>query len=161
MASRAEALIRALDLTPHPEGGYFGEVYRSPNTVAPHDGRPERAALTTIYFLLQEDQVSRWHRVASDEAWHFLEGEPLVLLTADAAFDQIQTHTLGPYGPKAAPVHVVEAGRWQAARPLGTYALVACTVGPGFDYADFALLRDRPDDAEALRRKHPGLSALL
>src|SRR5690606_16007338 len=79
----------------------------------------------------------------------------------DAAFDQIQTHTLGPYGPEAAPVHVVEAGRWQAARPLGTYALVACTVGPGFDYADFALLRDRPDDAEALRRKHPGLSALL
>ena len=79
MHDRAAELIRELRLEPHPEGGYFREVFRSPQKVKPLDERPERSALTTIHFLLLKGQHSRWHRVASDEAWHFYEGDPLVV----------------------------------------------------------------------------------
>ena len=79
---RVEHLIAALGLLPHPEGGYYGEVYRSDATVLPADGRGHRAALTTIYFLLAGAAVSRWHRVQSDEVWHFYEGAALDLWMA-------------------------------------------------------------------------------
>jgi uncharacterized protein len=73
VTGRAATLIRELDLVAHPEGGYFGEVHRSAQTVEPADGRGSRPALTTIYFLLPSGSVSRWHRVLSDEVWHFYE----------------------------------------------------------------------------------------
>ena len=162
MNSRAAELIASLALAPHPEGGFFREVHRSAAPVRPGAGRPERAALTVIYFLLAEGQASRWHRVASDEAWHFLEGDPLELYEADADFTRVATTTLGPFAPgSAAPVHVVGAGRWQAARSTGGYTLVACTVGPGFDFADFEMLRDRPAEADALRSVQPAFAGLV
>lgn len=141
MHPRAAALIDALGLVPHPEGGYFREIFRSPETVAPGDARGERSALTTIYFLLTAGQTSAWHRVASDEVWHFYEGDPLELrcVAPDGARSTI---LLGPLGDSAAPVAVVPAGHAQAAVPLGAYALVGCTVGPGFDFADFALIEE-------------------
>ncbi|HEU4926053.1 MAG TPA: cupin domain-containing protein, partial [Vicinamibacterales bacterium] len=129
-ADRVADLIDALNLTPHPEGGYFREVYRSAARVQPADGRDARLALTTIYFLLVAGQVSRWHRVASDEVWHYYEGDPLELLVADAGFDVVSRRRLGPVGNGIEPVHVVVAGEWQAARPAGGYTLVGCTVGP-------------------------------
>ena len=67
-------------MIPHPEGGFYRELYRSSSRVQPADDRPARAALTTIYFLLVGGEVSRWHRVASDEVWHYYEGDPLELL---------------------------------------------------------------------------------
>ncbi|HLU38174.1 MAG TPA: cupin domain-containing protein [Planctomycetota bacterium] len=162
MTPRAAELIANLALAPHPEGGFFREVHRSAAPVRPGDGRPERAALTVIYFLLAAGQASRWHRVASDEAWHFLEGDPLELYEADADFTRVATTTLGPFAPgSAAPVHVVGAGRWQAARSTGGYTLVACTVGPGFDFADFEMLRDRPAEADALRSVQPAFAGLV
>lgn len=162
MNPRAAELIANLALAPHPEGGFFREVHRSAFSVRPGDGRPERAALTVIYFLLADGQASRWHRVASDEAWHFLEGDPLELYEADAEFTRVTTTTLGPFAAGiAAPVHVVGAGRWQAARSAGAYTLVACTVGPGFDFADFEMLRDRPAEADALRSVQPAFAGLV
>ena len=77
MHNRAKDLIRELRLQPHPEGGYFREIFRSAHKVQPLDERSARCALTTIYFLLVKGQHGRWHRVASDEAWHFYEGDPL------------------------------------------------------------------------------------
>jgi hypothetical protein len=71
---RAETLIRTLQLSPHPEGGWYREIFRSARTVQPMDGRPARAGLTSIDFLLTRGQQSAWHRVRSDEAWHWLEG---------------------------------------------------------------------------------------
>jgi len=79
MIERAKTLIAELDLIAHPEGGYYGEIHRSDTTVLPADGRGQRPALTTIYFLLPGGAVSRWHRVQSDEVWHFYEGSPLDL----------------------------------------------------------------------------------
>jgi hypothetical protein len=161
MNARAAELILALDLSAHPEGGYFREVHRSASSVDPRDGRAERSALTTIYFLLVAGEVSRWHRVASDEAWHFLEGDPLALHEADPGFDRVATRILGRYGDGAEPLHVVAAGSWQAARSTGAYTLIGCTVGPGFDYGDFEMLHEVASEAEALREKQPRFAGFL
>ena len=152
MAARADELIRILGLQPHPEGGFFREVFRSASAVWPKDERPPRAALTAIYYLLPEGQISRWHRVRSDEAWHLYEGGPLEILVADADLTSVERRRLGSAGVDTGPLTVVSAGSWQAARPLGSYALAGCTVAPGFDYADFRLLRDDPAAVEALAR---------
>ena len=158
---RAADLIDKLGLRPHPEGGYFREVYRSAARVQPLDGRTDRLALTTIYFLLVAGQVSRWHRVASDEVWHHYEGDPLELLVADAGFNDVSRRLLGPIGEKSEPVHVVRAGEWQAARPMASYTLVGCTVGPGFEFGDFQMLDSLPDEAAALRCRHPEMGGFI
>ncbi|HEX5727032.1 MAG TPA: cupin domain-containing protein [Longimicrobiaceae bacterium] len=157
---RAAELVRRLELRPHPEGGWYREVFRSPHTVRPDDGRPPRSALTVIHFLLAGGGHSRWHRVASDEAWSWVEGDPLELMRIlpDGVLARVR---LGAPGEGAEPVAVVPAGEWQAARTLGAYTLVACAVGPGFDFADFAMLADAPAEAEAVRRRHPDAAALI
>ena len=129
MIARAEELIATLGLQPHPEGGWFRQVFKSDERVVRVSDQANRAALTTIYFLLVEGTFSAWHRVKSDEVWHWYEGEPLELLTrtSSTTLDAKQR------------VHVIKAGEWQAARPLGAYALVGCTVGPGFEFDDFEM----------------------
>ena len=150
MDPRAAQLIETLGLAPHPEGGYFRELWRSPLGVAPADERGMRAALTSIYFLLPAGAVSRWHRVASDEVWHHYEGAPLELWLVPPGEHRIERARLGPLADGQAPVRTVPAHWWQAARSIGPYTLVGCTVGPGFEFGDFELLRDRPDLADAL-----------
>jgi predicted cupin superfamily sugar epimerase len=154
MHSRAADLIRTLALRPHPEGGHFAEVFKSPHRVG------ARAALTTIYFLLAEGECSRWHRIVADEVWHYYEGDPLELVWEDgeAGVRRVQ---LGPVATGRRPVAVVPAGAWQAARPFGAYTLVGCTVAPGFEYADFALVGDLPAEAARLRALYPDLADLL
>jgi predicted cupin superfamily sugar epimerase len=161
MHARAAHLLEVLELSPHPEGGYFREIHRSELEVQPGDDRGSRAALTTIYFLLVGGQPSRWHRVQSDEVWHHLEGDPLELLSADPGLERVGARLLGPHAGDAEPVRVIEAGWWQAARSTGAYTLVSCTVGPGFVFEDFVLLRDLPEHADTLRRSHPLLAELL
>jgi uncharacterized protein len=139
---RAKALIAELQLQPHPEGGFYRELFRSAAMVQPADRRPARSALTTIYFLLPAGMHSRWHRVASDEVWHLYEGGPLELLIATSDVSRFESIVLDRASAAANPVHVVPAGWWQAARPRGAFALAGCTVGPGFDFADFSFLRD-------------------
>ena len=90
--------------------------------------------------------------VALDEVWHFHEGEPLELLTCDPGARRVEVLRLGPPSSDGArPQHVVPRGVWQAARPTGAYALVGCTVAPGFDFADFQFLADLPDADEIFR----------
>jgi predicted cupin superfamily sugar epimerase len=144
MDPRAAELIQILRLQPHPEGGHFRELFRSTSRVRPGDGRAERDAVTTIYFLLTKGQHSRWHRVLSDEVWHLYEGGPLELFVAPPAGDAIARVELSVARGEAGPVHVVPAGSWQAARPRGAYALAGCTVAPGFEFVDFAFLEDDP-----------------
>jgi predicted cupin superfamily sugar epimerase len=141
MVSRAAELIEALALAPHPEGGFYRQVYRSPNAVQPDDDRDTRSALTAIYFLLPAGEKSRWHRVRSDEIWTHLDGSPVTLHLFD--------------GTTASSVvvdrmHVVPANVWQAAEPGGDYALVACFVAPGFEFIDFTMMSDEPDVAARL-----------
>ena len=131
--SAADLLIAALDLSPHPEGGWDRETFRDPRRV---DGR---AASTAILFLLKAGESSWWHRVDAAEAWHWHAGGPLLLSTFEAGGAVVE-HTLG--GDVLAgrtPQAVVPAGAWQKARPLGDYALVGCTVAPGFDFAGFEM----------------------
>lgn len=163
MHARAATLIATLGLKPHPEGGFYREIFRSVHHVTPADGRGQRAALTTIYFLLPAGTASRWHRVTSDEVWHLYEGGPLELFELDADGESPRQHLLAALtdGLDAAPVRTVPAHHWQAARPLGDYALVGCSVGPGFDYADFTMLADDHAAAERLRARWPELASLL
>ncbi len=161
MHSRAVELISTLELTPHPEGGFYREIFRSDSTVRPADGRPARAALTTIYFLLTDEAVSRWHRVRSDEIWHLYEGGPLEVLDLDMESGQLRRHLLSRVGHSARPVGVIPADHWQAARSLGPYSLAGCTVGPGFDFADFQLMAEDAQPAARLKERWPELSELI
>lgn len=139
MHPRAIELIQILGLSPHPEGGYFREVHRAAETVQCADGQP-RSAMTTIFFLLDAASSSRWHRVRSDEVWHYYEGAVLELSVLDAHADNVSLERLGPVAADCLPQRLVPAHAWQAARSLGDYTLVGCSVGPGFDFADFSLL---------------------
>lgn len=159
--SRSDQLIQELRLQPHPEGGWYAELFRSSLAVHPADGRGVRGGLTTIYFLLTRGQQSRLHRVTSDEVWHFYEGDPLQLTVADAAFDHVRDVTLAEYDGASAPVHVVPAGAWQAARSVGEYSLVGCSVGPAFDFADFSMLSDDAALAAAFLARHPDRASLV
>ena len=157
MHPRAAELISTLRLQPHPEGGFYRELFRSSSVVTPDDDRGPRVALTTIYFLLPEGARSRWHQVDSDEVWHLYEGGPLELLEMEASGSPPARHVLDRVGGTATgPVHTVVARRWQAARAIGGgYALVGCTVGPGFVYDDFRLLGDDEALAAAVRATWP------
>jgi len=162
MHPRAAELIATLEMRPHPEGGFYREIFRSPSQVTPADERGPRAALTTIYFLLPQGSVSRWHRVASDEVWHLYEGGPIELLELGASDRELVRHRLGPIGAdNSGPVCTIRAGMWQAARPLGEYGLVGCTVGPGFEYVDFRLLADEPELAAVVRAEWPEVAELI
>ena len=124
----ADDLIARLKLQPHPEGGYFRETFRD---AAAGGGR---AASTAIYFLLKAGQHSRWHRVDAAEAWHFYRGAPLELRIGKAV------HVLGAAIEKGEePQVIVPPGQWQAARSLGDYTLVGCTVAPGFEFSGFEM----------------------
>jgi predicted cupin superfamily sugar epimerase len=160
MHPRAAELMRLLALVPHPEGGFFREIFRSAERVRPIDGRGSRSALTSIFFLLVEGQASRWHSVSSDEAWHLYEGGPLELLVAPPDVARIERRLLGTAGG-ALPTHTVPARCWQAARPLSAYALAGCSVGPGFEFEDFRMLADDPRGASTLRVAAPELVVLL
>ena len=161
MDSRAEELIRSLRLEPHPEGGFYREVFRSARRVRPEDARPPRDALTVIYFLLVDGGCSRWHRVESDEAWSWVEGDALELLRMDAGLAAFTREPLGAPAEGRAAAAVIPAGEWQAARTTGAYTLVTCTVGPGFDFADFTMLSDLPDLAAEVSRRHPEAAAFV
>ncbi|MBT9487804.1 MAG: cupin domain-containing protein [Rubrivivax sp.] len=153
--NHAEELIQTLGLAPHPEGGFYREIFRSPLQI--DTPRGPRAALTTIDFLLQRGQFSAWHRVRSDEVWHLLAGGPLRLWWLPADLSRIECHTLGEDPPRA----VVPADAWQAAEPLGDFAHVGATVAPGFDFADFSFGRDDTPLREALQRLAPDLVRLM
>ena len=165
MPPRAAELIRQLNLQPHPEGGHYREVFRSGQAVQPVDptGAPRtvRSALTSIDFLLARGEHSAWHRVLSDEAWHLLEGGPLRLWLVPPALDAVQHVDLHPAGLHGLPRHVVPAHWWQAAEPLGDFAYVGATVGPGFDFDDFAFGRDDAGLSAALTAHASALQRLL
>jgi uncharacterized protein len=138
-------IAEALDLQPHPEGGWFRETYRSSVRVEPPGYGQERSVATAIYYLLGPGDRSRWHTVRSDELWLWHRGGPLELLlggdgeSPDAAPARI---VLGPdTSAGQAPQALVPAGTWQSARPGGAEeVLVTCVVAPGFDFADFRML---------------------
>ena len=127
----AAALIAALQLAPHPEGGWFRETFRQP---APAGGR---GLATAILFLLEAGQRSHWHRVDAAELWLWHAGSPLALAIHDGAPAE---HRLGPdILAGQHPQVLVPPHAWQAADATGGWALVSCVVTPAFDFAGFEL----------------------
>jgi predicted cupin superfamily sugar epimerase len=130
MTGTAGHIIAELGLQPHPEGGWYRETWRGPMIAG-------RASGTAILFLLQAGERSHWHRVDADEIWLWHAGAPLCLSMGETVARQ---HRLGPAVLGAErPQIVVPAGHWQAARSLGDWTLVSCTVSPGFRFEGFEL----------------------
>jgi hypothetical protein len=135
----------ALDLVPHPEGGWYRQTWAAGPESVPAGYPGPRAAATAIYFLLPPGAHARWHVVRSDEMWLWHRGGPLTLLlggTGERPAGQPQPVTLGPgLGEGQHPQYLVPGGCWQAAMPAGpAEVLVTCVVAPGFDFADFTVL---------------------
>jgi uncharacterized protein len=155
MMQDVERLIVDLQLAPHPEGGYYRETYRSAESVTTTEGC-RRSALTNIYFLLTGDTFSAWHRIDADETWHFYCGGTLIISIINRN-GGLEERCLGPAGPWQT---TVAAGCYFAAHvaePSG-YALVGCSVAPGFEFSGFelpsrrALIEQYPQHAAAILR---------
>jgi uncharacterized protein len=137
--------VNHLDLLPHPEGGFYKEMYRSKLSVSA-DLMEEglggvRSLATGIYFLITEGNFSAFHRIKSDEMWHFYYGEPLIVhvIELDGTYTKL---SIGLDLEKdQTPQAVVPAGAWFASESFGEYSLVGCTVSPGFDFNDFELAK--------------------
>lgn len=135
--STARAIIDRLGLQPHPEGGWYRELWRG------EAGADGRATATSIHFLLEAGQKSHWHRVDAAEIWLWHAGDPLELRLAPGDDSPVGNVTLGPDMAAGQLLqHVVAPGEWQGAMPAGSehgYVLVSCVVAPGFDFAGFTL----------------------
>lgn len=155
-------LIRRLKLEPHPEGGYFRETYRANGNVVRQSEGELRSASTAIYFLLCDGAHSAWHRIRSDEVWHFYAGDPIDVHVLDA-HGALVTHRLGNalVHEDAAFQAIVKAGDWFAAEcpDAKGAALVGCTVAPGFEFSEFELAA--PGELEAQFPQHREVIARL
>lgn len=130
----AQAMIARLDLSPHPEGGWYRETWREDPA---DDGR---GLATAVLFLLEQGQRSHWHRVDAAELWLFQAGHALDLLSAPNGSGPIETIRLGAdilVGDM--PQHLIPKGAWQAAEASRGWALVSCIVAPGFAFSGFEL----------------------
>lgn len=158
----AQYWIDRLGLQPHPEGGFFKETYRAGESLAAESlparfGGP-RSVATGIYFLLRAGDISHFHRIESDEMWHFYSGGPLDVhvITDDGAHEVLKLGADFDAGQSFQAV--VPAGCWFGSCPAqGTnYALVGCTVAPGFDFADFEMAK-----REALLARYPAHAGII
>lgn len=147
ISKNASYWIQRLSLQPHPEGGYYRQTYRAelvvPKEALPREFTGPRAVATAIYFLLEGEDFSAFHRLRSDELWHFYAGGPLTVhvIAPDGSVSRI--HLGGD--PEADEVlqAVVKAGCWFASqvKDRKSFSLVGCTVSPGFDFEDFELAK--------------------
>jgi len=150
-------LIARYGLIPHPEGGFYKEIYRSTQAVVSSVTQGERSALTHIYFLLAQGQVSSLHKVLHDEIWNFYAGAPLRLLTL--ADNSVSEQIIG--GDSGNYVGIITGGTYQAAETMGEYSLIGCSVAPGFDFNDFKLLRDDAALKQSIISNTPELQRFL
>ena len=156
MSSRIDFLIEKLNLKAHPEGGFFNETYRCVESVKKENLPPrfsgDRAHCTSIYFLLTSENYSALHKIQSDEMWHHYEGSTLEIYSIDDN-GKLIIHALGKnLENNEQPQLVIKAGEWfgSKVKDKDSYALVGCTVSPGFDFADFEL-----GDKNELLQKFP------
>ncbi len=161
MQITVQHLVAHFELKPHPEGGYYRETYRSEEMVhkeALPDRFPGNRHLSTaICFLLEKGNFSAFHRIRSDELWHFYTGDPLWVhvISPDGKYTKIQ---LGNKTGNPCFQALVPAGCWFASEtaPDGLFSFVGCTVSPGFDFADFELA-----ERSVLTAAYPNLAELI
>ncbi len=162
MMISAQQLIDKYELLAHPEGGWYKETYKSNEMIAqsalPKRFSGDRFFSTAIYFLLEKGNFSAFHRIKSDECWHFYMGDPLTIYIFEPN-GQYKEVLLGSNIEKGELFqYVVPANSWFASRPAanGNYSFVGCTVAPGFDFDDFELT-----DAAPLINQHPYYADLI
>ncbi|GAB2831871.1 cupin domain-containing protein [Ferruginibacter profundus] len=157
-----QQLIQQYNLQVHPEGGWYKETYKSKAVIAanalPQGFSGDRAFSTAIYFLLEAGNFSAFHRIKSDECWHFYTGDPLLvyIIQQDGQLDIIKLGSDFTNGELFQ--YVVPANCWFASRPApqSRFCLVGCTVAPGFDFADFELA-----DANTLAKSYPAHTVII
>jgi uncharacterized protein len=161
-AMTVHQIVQSLDLQPHPEGGYYKEVYRSegfiPQTCLPGDFHGQRSFSTSIYYMLQKGDYSAFHRIKSDEIWHYYYGGDILLHMLDPE-GGYQCKILGNNIVNGASFQlIIPAGTWFAAEtaPNNEYTLAGCTVAPGFDFADFELA-----DSKSLIQQYPNYHDII
>jgi uncharacterized protein len=162
MAKTAEDYIEKLKLKKHPEGGYFSEVYRSEDNIKkealPDGFSGERSISTSIYFLLEKEELSHFHRIKSDELWHFYDGASVTIHIIDER---------GGYEKKILGRDIENDESFQIVAPKNcwfgaevndktSYSLIGCTVAPGFDFDDFELAK-----REELLSRYPERAAII
>lgn len=158
----AQQLIQQYNLLPHPEGGWFKETYKSSENIAanalPARFGGKRTFSTAIYFLLEQGNFSAFHRIKSDECWHFYAGDCLqvYVIQMNGTLDIISLGNDMEQGQLFQ--YVVPANCWFASRPArnSSFCFVGCTVAPGFDFADFEMA-----DATALSALFPQHEILI
>jgi len=164
MTRDAQYWIKKLELSKHPEGGYYKEVYRSVETLEkqclPDRFKNKRCFATSIYFLIESGDYSRFHRIKSDELWHFYEGCSLEIHTLERD-GHLSTIKLGKDIQNGESfLAVIPSGVWTAACPVEetSYTLFACTAAPGFEFDDFdlaerdALVAEFPDQKDLIHK---------
>ncbi len=156
--SRIDEIIKELDLIAHPEGGYYGETYRSQHKTEDQKG----VLMTSIYFLLTSESVSHFHRIKNDELWFHHEGSPISIHTLENGTHQ--EYILGRiYGEACRPQHLIKGNTIFGSSVLepDSYALVSCVVSPGFEFEDFELftseqlLQEFPNEKGIIERLTP------
>jgi predicted cupin superfamily sugar epimerase len=155
-----QQLVEIYGLLPHPEGGFYKENYvaaeQIPQAALPARFTGDRSFSTAIYFLITAGNFSAFHRIKSDECWHFYEGNPLLVhvINTDGTYQLIKLGANAKNGEVYQAI--VPAGAWFASESLGEYSFVGCTVAPGFDFTDFELA-----DKNALMSLYPEQRALI
>ena len=143
--SVTDQLIQKYNLEPHPEGGWYKQTYKSNEQTAakalPERFNGDRAFSTAIYFLLEQEDFSAFHRIKSDECWHFYAGDPLLIYIIDHNGELRIISVGNDFKQGQSFQYVVPANCWFASRPApgSEYCFVGCTVSPGFEFEDFEL----------------------
>ncbi|WP_425636455.1 cupin domain-containing protein [Algoriphagus yeomjeoni] len=156
VVERVAFLVDKLNLSPHPEGGFYSETYRSDVNIGTNSGK--RNLTTAIYFLLTSENVSKFHRIKSDELWFFHEGSTLTVHKLTEKGHKQLSLGIPASANNTAPQHLVEANTifGSSVDEPNSYALVSCVVSPGFDFADFELF-----EAKDLLEKYPEASSII
>lgn len=152
----SSTIIQKLGLLPHPEGGYYLETYRSDTQIEVAGFEGKRSAATSIYYLLESGDFSAWHRIKSDETWHFYSGDPIKVVEITPQGEHTETLIGNQLAQGQLPQYTVKAGNWFGSRSTGAYSLVGCSVYPGFDFQDFEMA-----DPALLLDQFPGLKPVI
>ena len=154
-----ETIIEKLNLSEHPEGGYFRQTYKSGFIIQPQKESYKRSSVTHIYYFLSKGMHSIFHKVKHDEIWNLYDGEGVKLYIFNHKNNKVEEHILSKQDFE---FHAVVRGDlWQAAEPVGDYVLAGCTVAPGWELEDEEYLSDHPEVIEKLGKLRPDLMRLI
>ncbi len=152
MKHHIQNIIKKYNLIPHPEGGYYREIFRSPTQINSPKVNKERTAATHIYFFLMQNQISKFHKVVHDEIWNFYQGDALKIITFEG---ETAKETIIGHRQKHGYTVIIPGGCYQAAESTGEYSLVGCTVAPGFEFEDMSFLSQDESSKSKLLKKYP------